>query len=54
MPTVAPLAAAVVRFDLLALRPEPVRVEDLLLTDRPMLAFEALWLLLFVVASMVS
>lgn len=51
--TVAPLAAAVVRFDVLALRPQPVRVEDLLLTDRLMLGFEALWLALFVVANMV-
>ncbi len=52
--TVAPLAAVVVRFDLLALRPQPVRVEDLLLTDRLILALEALWLVLFVVATMVS
>ncbi len=51
--TVAPLAAAVVRFDLLALRPQPVRVEDLLLTDRMMVAFEAVWLLLFVIATIV-
>ncbi len=52
--TVVPLVAAVVRFDLLAIRPRPVRVEDLLLTDPLMLACEALWLVLFIVANMVS
>ncbi len=52
--SVVPLAAAMVRFDRIATRPRPVRVEDLLLTDPVMIVCELCWLGIFVVATMLS
>jgi decaprenyl-phosphate phosphoribosyltransferase len=47
--TLLPLTAALLRFDHLAARNTPSRVEDLLMRDRPMLGLELLWLVLFTI-----